>query len=546
MSKAKILIVEDEMVTAEDLRTTLVRMDYEPVAVISTGEMAVKIAGELQVDLVLMDVKLKGEMDGVEAAGIIHENYGIPVIYLTAYADNSLLERAKLTGPYGYVVKPFSDKELHSSVEIALFKSQSDKQIAHLNSVLKAIRNINQLITHEKNPGLLIRQACEMMVDSRGYGSAWIILLNREGEYVDSAETGIGKSFRTLVERYKKMDIPICCETAQRTDGVIVMENIKKDCPDCPLSQKYEEGKCLQSRLAHQDRIYGFMSVGVSSGQPVNVEELDLIEEVSDDLAFALYTFEADLEKQKLEAQLIQSQKLEAIGSLVSGVVHEINNPLTGMINYADLIEEKMPEGDLKEYAQGIMFEGKRVAGIVKNLLAFSRTSQNVEAPVSLADVILGTLSLVQPTLKKDQVMLETDLPDNLDSVICNSQQIRQVVLNLITNAGHALNKRYKKWDANKKLMIKLRPLKRDGIDWQQILVEDYGTGIPKKKIDKIFEEFYTTKPEGEGTGLGLSVSKKIIDDHGGSLRVESKENKFTRFYVELKVKPEKKEGKIE
>ncbi|NOZ08422.1 MAG: response regulator [FCB group bacterium] len=542
MSKAKILIVEDEMVTAEDLRTTLIRMDYEPIAVISTGEMAVKKAAELNVDLVLMDVKLKGKMDGVEAAGIIHESYGIPVIYLTAYADNPLLERAKLTGPYGYVVKPFSEKELHSSVEIALFKSQSDKQIAHLNSVLKAIRNINQLITHEKNPKHLIRRACEMMVDSRGYGSSWIILLNNEGEYVDSAETGVGKQFQTLVERYKKLDIPVCCKTAKRTEGVIVMDNIESDCPDCPLAVKYKNGKCLQARLSHQDRIYGFMSVGVSQGQLINAEELELIEEVSDDLAFALYTFEADLEKRKLEAQLIQSQKLEAIGSLVSGVVHEINNPLTGMINYADLIEEKMPEGELKEYAQGIMFEGNRVAGIVKNLLAFSRTSQNVEAPVSLSDVILGTLSLVQPTLRKDQITLETDLPDNLDSVVCNSQQIRQVVLNLITNASHALNKRYKRWDDDKRLIIKLTPLKRDGIDWQQIVVEDHGVGIPKNKIDKIFDEFYTTKPEGEGTGLGLSVSKKIIDDHGGTLSVESKENKFTRFFIDLKVTPDKKE----
>ncbi len=539
MKKAKILIVEDEMVTAEDLRSTLIRMNYEPVAVVPSGELAVKKAEQLKPDLVLMDIKLKGELDGIQAAKIIHGNFGIPVIYLTAFADSSLLDRAKLTNPYGYVVKPFSEKELHSSLEIGIYKSRSDRQIHHLNSVLKAIRNINQLITHEKDSGRLIKQACDMLVESRSYVSAWIILLDKEGQYLESAETGLGDTFNQITDRYRKGNIPTCGLKAKKTNGSVIIENIAVDCPDCPIEKNFPDRIYIQTRLVHMERLYGILSVGFSREFEIKKEELELMQEVADDLAFALYTFKADADNKKLEEQLKQSQKLEAIGSLVSGVTHEINNPLTGMINYADLIHEKTTDSELKEFAKEIMVEGNRIDNIVKNLLAFSRTSKNQVIPVLLADVINGTLTLVNPSLKKDQIQAEVDIPDDLELVTCNSQQIQQIVLNLITNAQHALNKRYKKWDDDKKLIIKIRPHSIDDHDGQQIIVEDHGSGIPKKTIDKIFTEFFTTKPEGEGTGLGLSVSTKIIEEHGGTLTVESEENKYTRFYINLRQQPE-------
>lgn len=129
MAKAKIMVVEDEAITAKDLQMTLQDLEYEVPAVAFTGEEAVQKAGEHKPDLVLMDIVLLDKMDGMEAAEQIRTKFDIPVVYLTAYADEEILERAKVTEPYGYIVKPFSDKELRSNIEVALYKHGREKKV---------------------------------------------------------------------------------------------------------------------------------------------------------------------------------------------------------------------------------------------------------------------------------------------------------------------------------------------------------------------------------------------------------------------------------
>lgn len=122
-------MVEDEAIVALDIRNRLQHMGYEVVSVCSTGEDAVDRAGKLKPDLILMDIMLEGEMDGIEAAGIINDNFGIPVVYLTAYADQQTLERAKITNPFGYVIKPFEDRELQTTIEMAVYKFETDREL---------------------------------------------------------------------------------------------------------------------------------------------------------------------------------------------------------------------------------------------------------------------------------------------------------------------------------------------------------------------------------------------------------------------------------
>jgi putative nucleotidyltransferase with HDIG domain/PAS domain S-box-containing protein len=129
MQKHRILVVEDEAIVALDIQNRLRHMGYEVVSVCSTGEDAVDRAGKLKPDLILMDIMLEGEMDGIEAAGIINDNYGIPVVYLTAYADQQTLDRAKITNPFGYVIKPFEDRELQTTIEMAVYKFETDREL---------------------------------------------------------------------------------------------------------------------------------------------------------------------------------------------------------------------------------------------------------------------------------------------------------------------------------------------------------------------------------------------------------------------------------
>jgi len=129
MQKHRILVVEDEAIVALDIQNRLKHMGYEVVSVCSSGEDAVDRAGKLKPDLILMDIMLEGEMDGIEAAGIINDNFGIPVVYLTAYADQQTLERAKITNPFGYVIKPFEDRELQTTIEMAVYKFETDREL---------------------------------------------------------------------------------------------------------------------------------------------------------------------------------------------------------------------------------------------------------------------------------------------------------------------------------------------------------------------------------------------------------------------------------
>lgn len=247
----------------------------------------------------------------------------------------------------------------------------------------------------------------------------------------------------------------------------------------------------------------------------------------------------AQEERLAMEAQLRRSQKLESIGTLASGVAHEINNPLMGMINYADLIADEVEDETAKKYSRIIMKEGNRIAEIVRNLLSFSRQDKETHSPADINDIVAAALSLVGSLLRKDQIAVELDIPEDLPEVKCRSQQIQQVMVNLLTNARDALNERYPEYHEHKLVRITARPLEKDKADWVRTTVEDHGCGIPEDNLQRIFDPFYTTKPRDAGTGLGLSVSFGIVREHHGELTVESVPGEYMRFHMDLRVNNE-------
>ena len=240
-------------------------------------------------------------------------------------------------------------------------------------------------------------------------------------------------------------------------------------------------------------------------------------------------------ERRLLEAQLRQAQRLESIGTLASGVAHEINNPLTGIINYAQLIVSPVGDSTPEQYATEIIREGKRIARIVKNLLSFSRQDDTVHTPTRLHTLVEETLLLMRSILLRDRILLDVAVPDDLPYVECHEQQIQQVLVNLLTNARAALNERYPGAHEDKKLCIRGLRFVREAVTWVRLTVEDHGAGIEPELRERIFDPFFTTKTRDQGTGLGLSVSYGIVQEHGGDLTVESTRGQPTRFHVDLK-----------
>lgn len=232
-------------------------------------------------------------------------------------------------------------------------------------------------------------------------------------------------------------------------------------------------------------------------------------------------------EERRLALQLLQREKLAALGQLVSGVAHELNNPLAGIMAFSQLLLATNPSNpDQLDGLVTINSEARRAAKIISNLLLFARQRPPERAPADVNGAVHDALALRRYALRTHQIDVKLELDPSLPTVLADVSQLQQVFLNLIANAEQALQ------DRNGARCITLRSRRAGNSLF--ITVADNGPGIPAGAVDRIFEPFYTTKALGEGTGLGLSISDGIVREHGGLIRVSSQEGEGTEFTVEL------------
>ncbi len=260
-------------------------------------------------------------------------------------------------------------------------------------------------------------------------------------------------------------------------------------------------------------------------------------------------------ELRSTQAQLIQSEKMASLGELTAGIAHEIQNPLNFVNNFSEVNTELIDElndelgkgnfddaiaiaKDIKENEEKIKHHGKRAEGIVKGMLQHSRTSSGVKEPTDINALADEYLRLAYHGLRaKDKsfnAKMETDYDDNIGKINIIPQDIGRVILNLITNAFYAVTEKKSQQQKGFEPTVTVSTKK----SWDNILiiVKDNGNGIPQKVMDKIFQPFFTTKPTGQGTGLGLSMSYDIVKAHGGELKVETKEGEGAEFVIELPI----------
>ena len=255
------------------------------------------------------------------------------------------------------------------------------------------------------------------------------------------------------------------------------------------------------------------------------------------------------------QAQLIQSEKMASLGELTAGIAHEIQNPLNFVNNFSDVntelideAEEEMEKGniseaksilsDVRDNEQKINHHGKRADSIVKGMLQHSRTSTGIKEPTDINKLADEYLRLAYHGLRaKDKsfnAKIETDLDNSVAKIDIVPQEIGRVLLNLINNAFYAVNEKTKLLANSYEPLVKLTTRKlKDKIE---IRVVDNGNGIPKNIADKIFQPFFTTKPTGQGTGLGLSLAYDIVKAHGGEIKVETKEGEGSELTVYLPI----------
>ena len=232
-------------------------------------------------------------------------------------------------------------------------------------------------------------------------------------------------------------------------------------------------------------------------------------------------------ERRKLQEQLIQSEKMSAVGQLISGVAHELNNPLASVLGFADfLIESGEAPTALAEPLRVIQQEAQRAAGIVKNLLTFARRQDQERRPVAVGEVLERTLALLRNQLIQDRVDAVLKVADGLPLVFGSPNQLQQVFVNLINNGAQAIASTGRPGTVT----VSARPW----FDGVAVDVADSGPGVPPELAERIFEPFFTTKREGEGTGLGLSICQGLVKEHGGKLSLQSARGAGATFTVEL------------
>jgi two-component system, sensor histidine kinase ChiS len=224
------------------------------------------------------------------------------------------------------------------------------------------------------------------------------------------------------------------------------------------------------------------------------------------------------------------------MGELAAGIAHEVNTPINTIINSSQLILLADNREDLEHDAMIIRDEGRRIAGIVGGLLSFAHRGKGEKAPCTIGRIVSDSIRLIEAKLRKEQIRLLVDIPDTIPDVKANPQQMMQVFLNLINNAAHALHEKFPESHDDKTIRITAEPVHAEGGTLVRLTFHDRGNGIPAHLLNKVMKPFFTTKPAGMGTGLGLSVTQGIIADHGGTMWLESIEGIFTKVTVELPV----------
>jgi len=246
----------------------------------------------------------------------------------------------------------------------------------------------------------------------------------------------------------------------------------------------------------------------------------------------AVLVFEDQTDRRRLQDQLIQSEKMSAIGQLIAGVAHDLNNPLASVVGFSDFLAEagEIPPS-LAEPLQVIREEAERAATIVKNLLSFARRQEGERTPLSVRALLDSTLALLRNQLMAHKVEATLEVEPGLPDLEVSPNQIKQVFVNIINNACQAIAS-----DApSGRIWITAKRLHES----VAVSVTDSGPGMPEEIASRVFEPFFTTKPEGAGTGLGLSISQGIVKEHGGRITLETPPGGGATFTVELPLRPE-------
>lgn len=320
--------------------------------------------------------------------------------------------------------------------------------------------------------------------------------LEARGFAIDTATNG-----KTAIAsaKDKAFDVIVLDLSMPDIDGIETLKQIKKDNPDMQVIVLTGHATVEKSVDAMKEGAVDFLE------KPVDLSKLIEKMKVAHEIA----------EKKKIEQQMAHTEKLASLGTLAAGIAHEINNPLTIILGFADLMLEKVPhDSEFYELLKTIERQGQNAKRIVENLLGFARYTEYREEDVDINKNIRSVLAVVESVLTTNRISVSLDLSESLPIIRGSFGELQQVFFNIINNAIHEMK-------GGGMLTVASRAV--DEGKRVEIQIADTGPGIKQRERAKIFDPFFTTKKVGEGTGLGLSIAYGIIDKHGGTVSFDTR-----------------------
>lgn len=496
MTTTSILVVEDERIIAKGIEKRLKGLGYEVTGLASTGEEAIRQATEGRPDLILMDIHLGSGMDGVEAANLIRTRLGTPIVFLTAHSDEATLQRAKVTEPSGFILKPYEDRDIQTAVEIGLYKSMMDRRLRENEQWLEAsLSSIGDgvIATDEGGRVRFMNPVAERLT---GWTEA------------DALGREVLEIFH-IVEEKTRQPVP------NPVLGALAMGS------PANLSQN----TILISRAGTE-----FLLDDIAAP----------IRDVNGRVEGAVLVFRDVTERRRLEEHLRQAQKMEAIGRLAGGIAHDFNNIMAVVMWFGELLlAGNQRAKQRQELARNILEVGKQGAMLTRQIMAFSRKQILMPFALSL-NTVLRDMGPMVKSLVGSGIELVVELAPDLALTKADPSQIGQVVLNLAANAHDAMPKggRLVVTTANVELDEPASRQHPDVTPGRYVLLSvcDNGSGMSDDVLSHIFEPFFTTKDTGKGTGLGLATVYGIVKQSRGHIDVSSKVGQGTTFRVYLPV----------
>jgi PAS domain S-box-containing protein len=494
MRRANIMIVEDDRVVARDIRQQLERMGHAVVATTADGEQAAALAAQARAELVLLDIRLGGRVDGIEAAQRIRALCEIPVIFLTAYADDETIRRASHTEPFGYLLKPFEDTQLRTTVEMALYKHAAEQRLrdserryaAMLASIGDAVIAVDAaLCVSFMNPRA---EALTGWTRGEAAGAALDALFHLVDE--DTGEPVEGSAWRLLREP----------GAGNQTRQALLRDRQGRECPiEDSSSPILDEG----------GRLTGAVLVFRDLSERRGIER-------------AL---------RAAEAEVARVAQLTRMSELAAAIAHEINQPLAAIVTSAgaglNWLRREPPDlGETRDILGRIQSDGSRAADVIRSLQALSRRAGPSFSSFDLCEVLREVLGLSRDAMQRAGVRLRLEGVGPPRAVHADRVQIQQVLHNLVTNALDAMDGVAP--DA-RRLTLSLQGGAEGRV---RVTVSDTGVGLPPGDARRLLDPFVTTKPH--GMGMGLSICRSILEAHDSRLAMAPAAPRGASFSFEL------------